>query len=126
VSEPRLMTAEELAAVRGRAIGAEEIRDTFSVASLQAMFHEDDWPEDRAECLAHAPYDVPALLAHIDALEGLLRDCAADEGRGVLLRHRRALEAVAALARREMLSPNRGGLAAAMLVIADKALAGGE
>ncbi len=52
--------------------------------------------------------DIPALLDHALALEGLLRDMAADEGAGLVLKMRRALEEIAALDKSAVLWSSRG------------------
>jgi hypothetical protein len=142
---PRLMTAEELAAIRGRAAATTPGRWTVhgedngapcvlsdtgfwvARATLQAAGPDGKTTatEANAAFIAAARQDVPALLAHVDALEGLLRDTAADEGRGVLLRYRRALEAVANDAGGLTIEPP-ATTAARLKRIAREALAGGE
>lgn len=79
-------------------------------------------PNANALFIAHARQDVPALLDHAETLEGMLADCAADEGRGLLLRYRRALWEI--LVRAEAKGEQSLGATVSIALIAREALAG--
>ncbi len=92
----RLLTKLEIDAIRGRASFLKKRGDpsTISIDALKRSLREDNWDEPSANLFANAPFDVLGLLAHIDILEGMIGDMAGDEGRGIVLRMRRALEEI--------------------------------
>lgn len=95
MSEPRLLTDEELAAIRGRAEAAGKC-EAGAEAYVRSM-RADRWAEDAAVLFGHAPFDLPALLAHADAQTGVIRDiCEESRAAALALRYRAALERIAA------------------------------